>query len=259
MRTELPNLKEYFFNGKPWNTYEVLIEMKNRLNRPDLKLFPSGFLFDSETLPEEFDEDFYLWRATNLVPFIKEHLSKFVVRDQIYLDLFAFNQFENCFTEGIPNELLDRLIEVKTLMISEKVNNAGELVKALGALGRALTDVHIESSSLEQEFFDRLPEQCPILDELRIKEENQLNPAFILDFKSLKCVHFYQQIDEELVRAAFQKYEYFSSFHFHQQGNCVKLCRSARDHFKLEGPSFVSKIGNKFKLNHAPYSPLDDL
>ena len=220
--------------------------MKKRLNRPDLKLYPAGFLADSETLPEEFDYKFHWGKTDELVRFMKQNLSKFVVSDQIYITGFPFNSYENCFTEGIPNELLDRLTNVRAFAIKGMINNVDQLVKVLGALGGSLRWVDIVFSSLAQEIFGRLPEHCPVLDELMIKEESELDPTFILNFKSLKTVKFHQQISEEFVRATFQKHENLLQFYFHQQDDCVKLERLPRvKRFDLKKPVFVTKIGDK--------------
>lgn len=227
MGIELPQLKEYFFNGEPFDTYDVLVKLKKKHNRPDLKLFPAGFLFDSEMLPADFDHYDCFWgSASRLIPFLKKHLSKYVIRDQVYVYDFPFNVFANCFTEGLPEQLLRRLVEVRSLEINGKVNDADQLVKVLEYLGRSLDQVKIKSSSLSQEIFDSLPEKCPVLSELSINEENQLNPAFILHFNSLKTVHFHQQSIEEIAKECFQKYEHFSSFFLYDGNDCRQLCRS---------------------------------
>ena len=233
MRTELPHLKEYVFNGEPDETYEVLVKMKRRLNRPDLKLFPAGFLFDTETLPADFDHDFYWGHTSALISFIKKHLSRFLVIDQIYAWEFPFNMFVDCFTEGIPEEMLRRLVQVKSFEVKAKVNDVGELMKVLEILGRGLDRVKIESSEMDQEIFDRLPEKCPILGEFSIKEENSLDLAFILRFKSLKIVQLHQQLNEEIARECFQKYENFLSFSFYEQDDCLKVSRSLKPPFQL--------------------------
>ena len=234
MRPELPNLKQYVFNGEPNSTYEVLIRMKRELNRSDLKLFPSGFLFDTETLPANYYEDVCFGATRESVSFIKEHLSRFVVIDQIYTDAFPFNLFADCFIEGIPEALLKRLVHVKSFEVNAKVNDVGEIMKVLDILGRGLNRIKIESSSLDQTIFDCLPKWCPVLDELSIREENELDLAFILKFKSLKSVQLLQQLNEEFARECFQKYENFRSFCFGEQLNCYKLFRSSIPPFQLE-------------------------
>lgn len=207
--------------------------MKHRLNRVDLKLYPAGFLFGDEILPDEFDCYFYLHNTVHLVPFIKTHLSEFVARDQTYLTHFCYNLFASCFTGGLPDELLKRLVAVRNLEANGQVNDADQLTKVLDYLGRSLDQIKIKSSLLGQEFFDELPKRCPILSVLIIKGANQIDPAFILKFQSLKQVEYHQELDAQIARASFVKYKYLSSFLFYHQDHCFELCRSPKNRSQL--------------------------
>ena len=251
VQTELPHLKQYVFNGEVYDTYEVLVGMKARLNRSDLRLFPAGFLFDTETLPENFNPNFYDGTG-NFVPFLKEHQEKFVLIDQRYVFHLQFNVYADCFTDGLPEELLQRLVHVKSLTISGKVNEVEQLVKVLDILGRGLSFIEIDSSLLNQEFFNRLPKWCPILNELSIEEEEPLDPTFILRFKSLKVVHLHQhqhQLNEEIAEECFRKYENFVSCLLCDQDACLKTLRSTRNPTKLDKFKDDSYCKKKEKLN----------
>ena len=190
-------------------TYEVLAEEQARLSGSDLRLFPSGFLFDSEALPENFDTNFYD-DFGSLEPFLKEHLENFVLIDERKVAGLHFNLYMRYFTDGLPEEILRRLVHVKMLDIRGKVGDVDQLVKVLDILGRGLSFIKIESSALNQEIFDRLPKWCPVLDVLSIEEEDALDLAFVLGFQSLKVVHLHQHhhpLNKEIAKECFRKYE----------------------------------------------------
>ena len=136
------------------------------------------------------------------------------------------------------------------MRVDGKVNDADQLLLVLECLGRSLDRINIKFSSLDQEIFDGLPKQCPILSELFIEEEHQIDPAFILNFESLKIVNFNQKLEEEFVRDCFQKYEYFESFCLHD------------DHWFLrspEDPSQLIEIDSREKMIQKEIEALKEL
>lgn len=226
--TELPKLEEIHFNGQ-LHDFETLVEQQVRFNRPNFRIFFRGYEFTAANLPESFHELGYYSPNYASVQFIRQHLSKFVLKNQTYVQSFYFNVFADCFPDGIPEELLERLVNLSNLHVNRTVRDAQELVKVLRIVGRSLRQVEIASSSLEQSIFDLLPEMCPVLGALTIKERAQLNANFILRFKSLKNATIYNELSTEIVKAALERYEHLELLSFFYQEYRIQLNRQSGD------------------------------
>lgn len=235
-------LKEIHFGSDdvPGN-YETLLEQKRRYNRPNFRIYCHEFAFHAEALLEElpFSGDEPNFREVQL---IRNHCTKFMAINQIYVLNIHLNVLEDCFSDGIPEELIRKFVNLRSLRIDRAVNDEQQLGDILNILGRCLNQLEIGSSLLTQNFFDLLPSICPILVELSIKEKQTIDPNFLLGFKSLMSLTFLQEITKEFVESVFEKYEHLNLFVFnHRKGKNVirvRLDRKRLSDLKKNGFSF---------------------
>ena len=264
---------EIHFNGDLHN-FETLLEQKAEFNRPNFRIFFCGFEFDEHNLPEDAANLAYYSPTPACIRFIREHLSRFVRKEQVHVRTFDFNAFADCFAEGIPEVLVRRLVNLRNLTVSRAVQDVDQLVKILKIVGRRLNDVQLVSSSLDQVFFDLRPTLCPVLGALGIKQRTQLNPAFLLQFESLINVSIYQELPTEIVKAALAKYELLVLVSFFYEDYRVRLSRlsdfpinfvliNEDNHFSLndrDGPKkgksrIRAELISEFSLDHLKCNP----
>lgn len=243
-RIELPNLKEVHFNGDPHN-FEILDEQRARFNRPNFRIFYCGYEFTAAEFPEQVPDLGYYGPSQASIPFIRQHLSKFVAKNQIHIYSFYFNVFADGFPEGIPEQLLERLVNLKNLTVNRLVRDPQELVKVLRIVGPSLKQLEIISSSLEQNIFDLLPELCPVLGALMIKERAvQLDANFILRFKSLKNLTIYSELPTAFAKAAFERYENLELMSFFYKEFRIRLNRNTDDESKRIDLIIINEDGH---------------
>lgn len=218
-------MAEITFNGDLHN-FEILVDQKTRFNRPNFRIFFCGFEFDEHNLPEDAAHLAYYSPTPACIRFIRQHLSKFVVKEQVHVRTFDFNAFDDCFPEGIPELLVRRLINLRNLTVSRTVRDPYQLVKVLKIVGRRLNDIELVSSSLDQHYFDLLPTLCPVLGALTIKQRTQLSFDFLLQFESLINVNIFQELSGEIVKSALAKYKNLVLFSFLYEDYRIRLSRS---------------------------------
>ena len=213
--------------------FETLVEQQARYNRPELRIFFCGFEFTAEDFPQDLIHINLYNPTPTCIELIKKYLDKFIAKNQTNVKTFDFNAFADCFADRIPEELVRRLVKLRALTVNRPVRDADQLVKVLGITGPDLSNVEISSASLDQSFFDRLPKLCPFLGSLTIKQRTQLNVDFILDFKNLITLNFYQELSAALVKAALAKYEFLELLSFFYEDYRVRLNRSPDNKINL--------------------------
>lgn len=149
-----------------------------------------------------------------------------MTKPQTNVRSFDFNAFADVFPDGIPEELVRRLVNLRSLTVSRTVRDLDQLVKVLKIAGRGLNHVEIASAALKQDFFDLLPRLCSVLGSLMIKQRTQLSAEFILTFRSLINVNFFQELSIEIVKAALAKFEHLELISFFYEDYRVRLNRS---------------------------------
>lgn len=220
---ELPKLREIHFCEEA-NIYKSLIEQKIIYNRPNLRIFFCGFAFDTDALPEDALLLDYRCPSAGAVRFLKEHYSKFVARHQTQIYGLSYNLFEDAFPNGIPGELVQRLVNLRGVAIERSVRDVDQLVRLLEVTGPGLDLIRIQNTELDEEFFELLPKMCPAVAELTI-EESEFNPEILLDFRGLRVVTVDLQLTGKFAKTLFQKNEYLDKLDFWYKTYKVQLYR----------------------------------
>lgn len=220
---ELPKLQEIHFCEEA-NIYKSLIEQKIIYNRPNLRIFFCGFAFDTDALPEDALLLDYRCPSAGAVRFLKEHYSKFVARHQTQIYGLSYNLFEDCFPDGIPDELVQRLVSLRSLIIDRPVRDDDQLVRFLEVTGPGLDLIQIQNPELDEEFFQLLPKMCPAVAELTI-EESEFNHEILLDFRGLRVVTVDLQLTGKFAKTLFAENEYLDKLDFWYKTYKVQLYR----------------------------------
>lgn len=194
---ELPRLKElHFESSSTWHNYECVLDSKKETNNKIFKPFLFGINF-KELKPHLNCKSFYAADRDNFRLY-KDH-SDSLANHLVFINSLNYNDFEDTFEE-IPMTLAKKFVNLEKIIINGKVHKVNQLIKLLDCLSNIVTVLHIESSSLKQEFFDQLPQLIPILDFLAIKnEKKELNFDFLQNFKSIKSINLDQNVEPEIL------------------------------------------------------------
>lgn len=160
-----------------------------------------------------------------------------------------YNLFEECFPDGIPEVLMQRLVNLQSLLIDRPVQNAKQLVKLLEITGLGLDLIRIKNSLLNDEFFDLLPKKCPVIIDLTI-EKSAFNPEILLNFKGLKKITVDLELPSRFAEVLFQNNDYLDLLTFQRKGRLVRLYRLPEGKLNLvvaneHGPYLVETIEPK--------------
>ena len=218
------------------NLASQLHVQKQRNDFKGLKLYYYGILFDSheklQSYPREpriedlIEENEKL--ADQILGYATLDYSKFVGRSG--METRFWKKFV-CLREI----RVDHPIRIYTYWHQEKnkfcedLNHVRWFLELLKSLDN-IVGLHFETSQL-QELLGQLPDHCPTVEKLTLREAKDLK--FLFRFKELTDISLRNQIDADFLRRVFKELEFVVSLRFFTQSSPVEIKRDQSKRFTI--------------------------
>lgn len=228
---KLKSLKElHTYSRARKDTVTRILSSKNKLRRLDFNFYYGGLRIESIN-------DINNYAITNSVFLfdINSNINMFLVyytklaQQCPYVTEIDYSALI-AFCDGkFKDDFLDRFMNIKRIEISDVIKNADQLIQFIKRC-RNLKWLKLENASLDQvTFYDQLHRYQPNLTNLRIKEKQELNLNFILNFKHLNTFSTDQQVPFALIQQAFYDLISFEKFQFKIKKKEIELYSSSPD------------------------------
>ena len=196
----LSKLKSIHFDVSR-DVFNSLVEEKKRFNK-DLKIYFLNLEFDE--VPIELSKHIGKCLDQTIAKWYVEYYSKLADHCP-FMKVVFYNSLEEFFVQ-IPEKFMNRFVNCYRFIVDKNVNDLDQLIRVLGDC-KTITDLRLPSS-LGQHFFDsKLYKLCPNIDLLEICGKEVLDCEFILNFKNISQLFFYQTESIEFVRRLVESHE----------------------------------------------------
>ena len=201
--------------------YYLSTNLTNCDNLSNYNLTNFGIHIDESTI-EFYVQNFN--RLANIMPFVK---------------FINYNCLENNF-KRIPRNLINKFVNFYQLEVTSSIKDLDQFKIFLNDC-EYINRIFINSSELNNEFFNYLPQCSPNLKCLEIKNKKNLNFQFLLKFKSLDAFFTDQNLPITLIKELFDKFK-IKYFSFYLQSPLFLAEITFKDNCKFQLSIFPIKI-----------------
>ena len=243
----LKKLKEIHFNSDSW-TLENLRIQKRKYLLSKLKFYYLEVDSDVFNSIEDLNES--IRNRANFGNIIDEETIEFYSEHHLnlsnpfyFLNTINYNQLSESNLDLIG--FISKLNNLKELKLNDghfiidEFFNLLKLIKYLKILN--------VTRSMNQDFYNQIPNYCSVIEKLIIKNKNELDLNFIFNFKDIQHLETNQQLTIEFINKIYNRFKSLNSVNFYFRGREVNILISTK--------VFTLKI-EEFRLT---FHKLDDL
>lgn len=217
-----PKLKQIHFDGND-QVFAQLKNQKERLHRRELKIYFIGIHFDH--LPQYSSAFNHSDLYEKNVKLLAENYPKNRVANVLpFVDQINYNSVEENFKQ-LPKDLVRRFVNLEQVRVTNKVNDQQKFTSFLTACSN-FSYLKLINSELDAYFYSSLlPECCPSLTGLTIKDKHvdELDFEFLFRLDYLITLITNKQLSIEFVADLFSKLKHFEQIWFNHLEDKVRI------------------------------------
>lgn len=206
---------------KNLESLESLISQKHINKRSNLRIFYFGIEYTAQTESSFLNlRSKYALDKDNVLIYYHNYFH--LANQNYFINVIDYNEIYDCFGK-IPSDFLDKFKLIYIVEVKNQIKNQFEFVNFLKNC-ETLTTIKLFHSSLEQKYYDILPEISAFLIQLYIRESIQkIDYHFILRLKNLLQFTTDQNIDLALADEILNTCEHLDCFGFSCKRNEVLI------------------------------------
>lgn len=217
-----PQLKQVHFDGTD-QVFAKLKAQKERLHRRDLKIYFLGIHFDH--LPQYSSALNHSDLYEKNVKLLAENYPKQKVAGVLpFVEQVNYNIYEENFKQ-LPKDLVRRFVNLEQVRVTNKVNDPRKFANFLTACSN-FSNLKLVNSALDSHFYSHLlPECCPSLTGLTIKDQHvdELDFDFCFRLDYLITLITNKQLSIEFVYDLFTRLKHFEQIWFNHLEDKVRI------------------------------------
>jgi len=217
-----PKLKQIHFDGND-QVFAKLKSQKERFHKKDLKIYFLGVHFDN--LPQYSSAYNHSDLYEKNVKLLADNYGKNKIANVLpFVERINYNIYEENFKE-LPKDLVRRFVNLEQVTVTNKVNDQQKFTNFLKVCSN-FSILKLNNSSLDSFFYtNRLPECCPSLTSLTIKDENveELDFDFLFRLSYLINLITNKQLSIDFVYDLFTKLKHFEQIWFSHLNDKVRI------------------------------------